>query len=89
MVRRHRRGLSPIENLWAWLDKQCRDARCDSIVQLKAVVEKALYSDAGRATAKRLCQGFAGRLEKVIESEGKNIRCVNPRLDQACPGAGK
>ena len=71
--------MSPIENIWAWLDHKVKKAQCSTIKELKDVVEEALKSPAGREQCVNMCRNFKKRLRTVIELKGENVQNTNPR----------
>uniref|UniRef100_A0A7S1M9R8 Tc1-like transposase DDE domain-containing protein n=1 Tax=Neobodo designis TaxID=312471 RepID=A0A7S1M9R8_NEODS len=77
--------LSPIENVWAWLDSQLRRQVVHTLPQMKAVVETHLNSKEGRAMVTKMIQSFVGRLQKCVDMDGENVQNVDPRDKRALP----
>ena len=77
--------LSPIENVWAWLDFKVRANPVYSHKQLKHVVNQHLESAEGQLVVAKMMASFVTRLEKVIKMHGANVQNTDPRDVRALP----
>ena len=78
--------LSPIENLWAWLDHKLKQSQVDTQASMRRIVDRALNTRKGRDVVKSLCRSFRARLEKVKLHNGDNIQNTKPLRAAALPG---
>ena len=65
--------LSPIENVWGYVDGNIQARGCTSFAEFKAAVMEEL-KNVPKGMLKNLCASMKGRVEAVLKSEGGKTR---------------
>lgn len=65
--------LSPIENVWAWVDREVAQKGCKTFEEFKAEICKA-FSSIPESMLENLFKSVPDRLQKVLSCKGAKIR---------------
>jgi transposase len=77
--------LSPIENLWAWLDREAKQQLHKNIAAVKCEVDRLLETQECKDTIVTLLDGFAKRLARCVALEGANTQNTDAKREAALP----
>ena len=79
--------LSPIENVWAWIDHRLKEHHITTLHGMRAFVNRLVRSKAFADVVSDMLDSFKRRLQKCVEMEGENVQNVDPADTRALPEA--